>query len=47
MPARHLRHQVGGGGRDDDKIALARQPDVADVELAAGIEQIGEDALAE
>ena len=40
-PLRHLGHQVGGGRRDDDQIAVARQPDMADVELAPRIEQVG------
>ena len=31
--AGHLRHQVGGRRRDDDEVGLARQPDVADIEL--------------
>ena len=43
MAARHLGHEVGGRGRDHDQIGLARQPDMADVELGRGVEQIGED----
>ena len=46
MAVRHLGHQVGGRGRDDDEIGVARQPDVADVELGRGVEQVGEGALA-
>ena len=46
MPARHLGHQVGGGGRHHDQIGFAREPDMADIELGRGIEQIGEDAFA-
>ena len=44
MAARHLGHQVGGRRRDHDEIGLARQPDMADVELARRIEQVGEGA---
>ena len=47
MAASHLGHQVGGGWRDDDEIGLAREPDVADVEFARRIEQVGEDAPAD
>ena len=45
MAVRHLRHQVGGRRRHHDQIAVARQPDMAGVELALGVEQIGIDAL--
>ena len=41
-----LGHQVGGAGRHHDQVGLARQANMADVELVRGIEQIGEDALA-
>ena len=47
VTAGHLGHQVGGGRRHHDQIGLARQPDVADVELVRRIEQVGEDALAD
>jgi hypothetical protein len=43
---RHLRHEIGGGGRDDDEIGVAREADVTHIELARGIEQVGEGALA-
>ena len=46
VAVRHLRHQVGGRGRDHDEIGVAREPDVADVELAVLVEQVGEGALA-
>ena len=46
MAAGHLRHEIGGRGRDDDEVRVAREADVPDVELARRIEQIGEDALA-
>ena len=46
MAVRHLRHQVGGRGRDHDEIGVARKPDVPDIEFAARIEQVGEGALA-
>ena len=42
MAARHLGHEVRGRGRDHDEIGLAREPDVADIELACRIEQIRE-----
>ena len=42
---RHLRHQVGGGRRHDDEVAVARKSDVAGIELALGIEQIRVAAL--
>ena len=47
VTARHLGHQVGGGRRHHDQIGFAREPDMADVEFAAGIEQVGEHALAD
>ncbi len=43
---RHFGDQICGGRRHHDQVGLARQPDVADVELLVRIEQIGEDALA-
>ncbi len=30
---RHLGHQVGGSGRDDDQVRLAGEPDMADILL--------------
>ncbi len=45
MTLRHLRHQVRGRRRHHDQIALARETDMAGVELALGIEQIGIAAL--
>ncbi len=46
MPARHLRHQVGGRRRDHDEIGIAGEPDVADIELGLGVEEIGIGVLA-
>ena len=46
MAAGHLRDQIGGGRRNDHQIGVAREPDVADVELALRIEQIGKGPLA-
>ncbi len=46
MAARDFRDQVGGRRRDDDEIGVARQADMADVEFALRIEQIGIGALA-
>ena len=46
MAARHFRNQIGGRRRNDDDIGVARQPDMADVEFALRIEQIGIGALA-
>ena len=40
MPAGHLGHEIGGGGRDDDEVGVAREPDMADVEFGAGVEQV-------
>ena len=45
-PAAIFRDQVGGRRRDHDEIGVARQADMADVELALRIEQIGIGALA-
>ena len=45
VAVRHLRHQVGGRGRDDDQVAIARKADVPGVELALRIEQVGVAAL--
>ena len=47
VTARHLGHQVGGRRCNDDEIGFAREANVADVEFARGIEQIGEHALAD
>ena len=46
MAARHLRDQVGGRRRDHDEVGVARQADMADIEFALRIEQIGIGALA-
>ena len=46
MAAGHLRHQIRRRRRDDDEIGVARQPNMADVEFALRIEQIGVGALA-
>jgi hypothetical protein len=43
---RHLRHQVGGGRRHADQVAVARQPYVADILLVLTREQIGVDVTA-
>ena len=45
MAAGELRHQVGGGWRDDDKIGLARQADMADIVLVLAVEKLGEDMV--
>ncbi len=42
MAAGHFRDQIGGRRRDDHQVGVARQPDMADVEFALRIEQIGE-----
>ena len=42
----HLRHEIGGGGRDHDEIGLTREADVPDVELGGKIEKFGEGPLA-
>ena len=46
VAVRHLRHQVGGRGRDHDEVGVAREPDVADIEFARRIEQVRERTLA-
>ena len=46
MAARHLGHQVGGRGRHHDDIGVAGEPDMADVELGARIEQVDIGVLA-
>ncbi len=46
MAARHLGHEIGGRRRDHDEIGVAREPDMADVELGAGVEQVEMGALA-
>ena len=43
---RHLRHQIGGGGRHHDQARIAGEPDMADVELGARVEQIRKRMLA-
>ena len=47
MAAGQFRHQVGGRRRHHDEIGFAREPNVADVEFTARVEQIGEHALAD
>ena len=42
MAAGHARDEVGGCGRDDDEIGIARQPDVADLAFVVEVEEIGE-----
>ena len=42
---RHLRHQVGGRRRHHDQVAVAREPDMAGIEFALGVEQVGVGAL--
>ena len=42
MAVRHLGHDVGGRGRDDDQIIVARETDVPDVEFAVLVEQLDE-----
>ena len=46
MATRHFRHQVGGRRRDDDEVGIAREPNMADVEFALRIEQVGIGAFA-
>ncbi len=45
MSARHLRHQVGRRRRNNNEVALAAQPDVADVMLVIAVEKLAEDAV--
>ena len=46
MAARHLCHEVGGRRRDDDEVGVAGEANMADVELALRVEQVGVGALA-
>ena len=41
MAVRHLGYQVGGSRSHHDQVAVARQPDMAGIELALRVEQIG------
>ena len=43
---RHLRHQVRGRGRDHDQVAVTRQANMAGIELALRVEQVGVNASA-
>ena len=47
VAADHFRHQIGGRRRDHDQIGFAREANMTDVELAAGVEQVGEHAVAD
>ena len=38
------RQKIGGAGRDHDQLGLAREADVADIELAVAVEQVRIDA---
>ncbi len=42
MAIRHLCHQVGGRRCHHDQVGLACEPDMADVDLGRGIEQVSE-----
>ena len=42
VTAGHARHEIGGGGRDDQQIGLARKADVADLAFAVEVEQVGQ-----
>ena len=46
VAARHFRQQIGRRRRDHDEVGIARQANMADVEFALRIEQIGVSALA-
>ena len=46
MAARHFRDQIGGRRRHDNKVGIAGEPNVADIEFALWIEQIGIGAFA-
>jgi hypothetical protein len=43
MAGGHLRHQIGGGGRDDHQIGGAAEFDVTHLGLVGQIEQIAID----
>jgi hypothetical protein len=40
MAPRHLGEEVSGRRRHHDEVGLTRQPDMTDVELGRGIEQV-------
>ena len=46
MPSRHLRHEIGGGRRDDDEVRVAGELDMADIGLVLAVEEIRMRALA-
>ena len=46
MAAGHFRHQVGCRRRDDNEIGIAGKPNMADIEFALWIEQIGVNVFA-
>ena len=45
LALRHLGHQVGGGGCDNNQIGIAGEANMSGVELALGIEQVRVAAL--
>ena len=45
MAVGELGHQLGGGRRHDQKVGLARQPDMTDIMLVVAVEQVGEDTI--
>ena len=45
MPPRHLRHQIGGGGRDDQQIGGAGKLDMPHLRLVGQIEKVLIDLL--
>jgi hypothetical protein len=46
MAASHPGQEIGGSRRGDDKVRLARQPDMADVMFVVAVEQFGENLAA-
>ncbi len=45
VPRRHLGDEVGGGGRNDDQVGLARQLDMSHLDLILEVPERGEDLV--
>ncbi len=44
-PLRHLGEKIGGRGRNDDEVGLARETDMSDLGLVLEVEELGESLL--
>ncbi len=45
QPICHLGEQIGGRGRDQHEVAIARKPDMADILFVLSGKQIGENVI--